>query len=78
MLNIGTENIGFAPIRGALFLDAGNAWDYNYTGLRGSFGFGLRGLFMGGIVLRIDIGKQTDFRSISENWFTQFFFGWDF
>ena len=78
MLNIGTENIGFAPIRGALFLDAGNAWDYSYPGLRGSFGFGLRGLFMGGIVLRIDIGKQTDFRSISEDWFTQFFFGWDF
>jgi hypothetical protein len=78
MLNIGTENIGFAPIRGALFIDAGNAWDYSYPGLRGSFGFGLRGLFMGGIVLRLDIGKQTDFRSISENWFTQFFFGWDF
>ena len=33
---------------------------------------------MGGIVLRVDIGKQTDFRSISEDWFTQFFFGWDF
>ena len=78
MLSIGSENIGFAPIRGALFIDAGNAWDYDYPGLRGSFGFGLRGLFMGGIVLRLDIGKRTDFRSISENWFTQFFFGWDF
>ena len=70
--------IGVAPIRGALFLDAGNAWDYNRPDLVGSMGIGVRGLFLGGLVLRLDVGRRTDFHSIDNNWFVQFFFGWDY
>ncbi|MGH1366093.1 MAG: hypothetical protein ACRBF0_21215 [Calditrichia bacterium] len=69
----------FPGIRGALFLDAGNAWNGNdYDGLVGSFGFGARVNLGGFLVLRYDVGRKTDFNSINNNWFTQFFFGWDF
>ena len=78
LLNTRTFSLGMAPIRGALFLDVGNAWDFEFPGFIGSYGFGLRGLFMGGLVLRLDIGRKTDFRSPDSDWFSQFFFGWDF
>jgi hypothetical protein len=82
VLNVGSFAIGMAPIRGALFLDAGQAWEDaredDPRGIIGSYGIGLRGLFMGGLVLRLDIGRRTDFRSKDSRWFTQFFFGWDY
>jgi dipeptidyl aminopeptidase/acylaminoacyl peptidase len=69
----------FPGIRGALFFDAGNAWNGNDFGrMLGSAGFGFRFNFGGFLVLRLDIGRTTDFESISRKWFTQFFFGWDF
>jgi outer membrane protein assembly factor BamA len=75
-------SIGFPSIRGALFFDAGNAWNgtwqWDQEGLLGSFGLGLRMRFIGYLVLRLDIGKKTDFKTISDGIFTQFFFGWDF
>jgi hypothetical protein len=70
--------LGFQSIRGALFLDAGNAWNDKWQGLLGSMGFGFRMNFGGFLVLRLDIGKKTDFKRITSDWFTQFFFGWDF
>ena len=78
ILKIGTTDIGFAPIRGAIFFDVGNAWDDEFPGLIGSFGFGLRGLFAGAFVLRLDIAKRTDFTKISNKWYTQLFFGWNY
>ncbi|MFH1852855.1 MAG: BamA/TamA family outer membrane protein [Candidatus Neomarinimicrobiota bacterium] len=78
MLNFSRGGIGVSPIRGALFLDAGNAWDNERPDLIGSLGFGLRGLFLGGVVLRLDIGRHTDFKTIDRDWFVQFFFGWDY
>jgi hypothetical protein len=75
-------SIGFPSIRGALFFDAGNAWDgpwqLNHEGLLGSFGLGLRMRFIGYLVFRLDIGKRTDFSHVQNGVFTQFFFGWDF
>jgi outer membrane protein assembly factor BamA len=75
-------SIGFPSIRGALFFDAGNAWDgpwqWNHEGLLGSFGLGLRMRFVGYLVFRLDIGKRTDFHQLQDGLFTQFFFGWDF
>jgi outer membrane translocation and assembly module TamA len=69
----------FPGIRGALFFDAGNAWNGNDFGrMLGSAGFGFRFNFGGFLVLRLDIGKTTNFQSVSRKWFTQFFFGWDF
>ncbi|NOX88430.1 MAG: hypothetical protein GXO77_05335 [Calditrichaeota bacterium] len=68
----------FQGIRGALFLDAGNAWNNKFPGFKGSFGFGIR-LNLGNVlVLRLDIGRKTDFKSIGKKTITQFFFGWDF
>ncbi len=71
-------SFGFNGISGALFLDAGNAWNNDFGQLYGSFGVGARlrlGYFL---VLRLDVGRRTDFRHISGNNYTQFFFGWDF
>ena len=77
--------IGFNSIRAALFLDAGNAWDDEFKNINewsesliGSFGLGFRMRLIGFLVLRLDFGKRTDFNSVSDGIFTQFFFGWDF
>ena len=70
--------LGFQSIRGALFVDAGNAWNDKWRGLLGSMGFGFRMNLGGFLVLRLDIGKKTNFKRITSDWFTQFFFGWDF
>lgn len=78
VLNTRSFALGMAPIRGALFFDVGNAWDQEFPGFIGSYGFGLRGVFMGGLVLRLDYGKRTDFHSKDSPLFSQFFFGWDF
>ena len=83
-LRSGSFALWIGPIRGALFLDVGNAWDAEFPGFRGSYGVGLRGLFLGGLVLRLDRGRRTDFHSVDRphlvdhRRFTQFFFGWDF
>lgn len=71
-------SIGFNGIRGALFFDAGNAWNDKREGLLGSFGLGVRLRFAQLLVLRLDMGRRTDFKTISSSNFTQFFFGWDF
>ena len=65
-------------MRGAVFFDIGNAWTNQLEDMRGSIGFGLRGRLLGAFVLRLDIGKTTDFNKLSEYLFTQFFFGWNY
>jgi len=72
--------ISFWSIRGALFVDAGSAWDNQYTQTYGSIGGGLRMNLGGVLVLRYDVGKRIEdnFTSIQGGLFTQFFFGWDF
>ena len=72
--------LSFWSIRGALFADAGSAWDKRYTETLGSVGGGLR-LNLGGVlVLRYDLGKriENNFRTLQQGIFQQFFFGWDF
>ncbi len=71
-------SLGFQSIRGALFFDAGNAWNKRYEGLKGSFGVGVRLNLGNMLVLRWDIGRKTDFNSITNETVTHFFFGWDF
>jgi len=78
MINFTNGRIGFAPVRGALFVDAGNAWDFEFPGFIGSFGLGLRATLMRSIVLRLDIGKRTDFEKVQKNLFVKFFFGWNY
>ena len=77
-LNLGNTKIGFFPVRSAIFVDVGNAWDYDFPGFIGSFGIGIRGAFMRQLVLRLDIGKRTDFKSIQKDLFVKFFFGWNY
>ena len=70
--------LSFQAIRGALFFDAGNAWDDNFERLFGSFGLGARVSLGGFIVLRFDFSKTTDFRKISKDTDFDFFFGWSY
>jgi len=77
-LNFGKSKIGFFPVRSAVFVDIGNAWDYDFPGFIGSFGIGIRGALMGQLVLRLDIGKRTDFKSVQKELFVKFFFGWNY
>lgn len=73
-------DINFSQFRGALFLDAGNAWDTDYPGTLGSYGIGIRYNLAGAIVLRYDIGRKWthSLGNIGASPFYQFFFGWDF
>ena len=69
-------------IRGALFFDAGNAWDNsdNYVETRGSIGGSLKINAFGFLILRYDVGKriENNFTHLQSGLFHQFFFGWDF
>jgi len=72
--------LSFFSIRGALFVDAGGAWDRTYTETLGSVGGGLR-LNLGGVlVLRYDMGKRLEdnLSHFQDGFFHQVFFGWDF
>lgn len=88
-VNFPFGGVGFSAIRGAAFLDLGNGWDDQMDELLGSMGFGIRWRVGGFLVLRLDMGRKLTISDpdqisqflkpdISRNWFTQFFFGWDF
>lgn len=72
--------LGFFGIRGALFADAGGAWDTQYKSTLGSVGTGIRFNLFNVLVLRYDIGKkiENNFTKFQPSLFYQFFFGWDF
>lgn len=89
IVNFPFGGMGFNAIRGASFVDLGNAWDDKLTNVLGSMGFGLRWRFGGFLVLRYDIGKKFSFNNtrslldpgkfeMQKGMFQQFFFGWDF
>ena len=81
--------MSFNAIRGATFIDIGNAWDDRMNDVLGSIGTGFRFRIGGVLVLRFDFGKRfsishidhlsknTKF-GIQHGLFKQFFFGWDF
>jgi Tol biopolymer transport system component len=70
--------ISFHSIRGALFFDAGNAWEDKFDQLYGSFGIGARINIGYVIVLRFDVSRKTDFEKIDRKTDFDFFFGWNF
>jgi len=72
--------ISFWQIRGAVFADAGGAWDRAYKETLGAVGGGVRLNFGGVLVLRYDMGKRVErnMTKLQSDWFHQFFFGWDF
>jgi len=70
--------VGFQAIRGAVFADAGKAWEKELGRLYGSLGFGARlslGYFS---VLRFDWAWTTNFHKINSGPNFDFFFGWNF
>ncbi|MBI5475277.1 MAG: PD40 domain-containing protein [Ignavibacteriales bacterium] len=73
-------SISFFGIRGALFADAGNAWDEHYFETLGAVGGGIRLNLGNVIVFRYDIGKRVEenLKRFQSGLFYQFFFGWDF
>jgi hypothetical protein len=72
--------LSFFAFRGALFFDAGSAWDDAYRETLGSVGGGVRLNLGGYMVLRYDVGKriENNFNRFQDGIFHQFFFGWDF
>lgn len=70
----------FPYIRGAVFFDAGSAWDDVYGDNLGSVGLGARMNLFNVVALRYDFGKriENDFKQFQNGYFHQFFFGWDF
>ena len=70
--------VSLSAIRGALFFDAGNAWEDRFDQLYGSFGIGARISLGYVVVLRFDFSRQTDFKKISSHTDFDFFFGWNF
>jgi len=81
--------VTFNGLRGALFVDAGNAWDHRLEQVLGSTGFGIRMNLAGMLLLRFDLGRKFTITEpnkfyrpaswdMENRWFTQFFFGWDF
>ncbi|MBD3170774.1 MAG: hypothetical protein GF307_14960 [candidate division Zixibacteria bacterium] len=71
-------NFDFRAIRGALFFDAGDAWDDDFDRLKGSFGLGARVNLGAFVVLRFDFAHRTDFKTVSKKTYFDFFFGWNF
>jgi len=73
-------DLAFPPFQGAIFFDAGNAWDKTpgYPGLLGSLGLGVRFSLGGPLVLRFDFARRTDFHAISNDTKFDFFFGYNY
>ncbi|MCI0512678.1 hypothetical protein L0128_05660 [candidate division KSB1 bacterium] len=89
LVNFPFGGIGFSSIRGAAFVDVGNAWDQQLDQILGSYGLGVRFRLGGFLVLRLDYGRKfhvdhlrphptSAFWKLQPGTFTQFFFGWDF
>jgi hypothetical protein len=75
-------NMYFPQIRGAAFVDIGDAWSggLDPSDFKGAMGIGWRLNLFGVIVLRFDMGKKFNFKNkrLEPKIFTQLFFGWDF
>ena len=71
-------SIGLQAIRGAVFFDAGNAWESDFGRLQGAMGVGARVALGYLVVLRFDWTRQTDFKTIAPRTRFEFFFGWNF
>jgi hypothetical protein len=77
-LDLAIGDVELTALRGALFVDAGNAWSREFDEIKGSIGAGTRVALGGVFVLRLDASRRTDFRSIGNDTQWDFFFGWDY
>ena len=81
--------VRFPPLRGALFVDAGQAWNRGEYDERvlGAAGVGFRMSLVPGFVLRVDVGRRYSFAAAHESEadrayfkrrFVDLFFGYDY
>jgi len=79
-LVLGPGTLELPGIEGAVFADAGNAWEKfeKIPRPRGSFGLGLRMSLGGYFVLRYDLARQTDFQTVRPGWEREFYVGFDY
>jgi WD40 repeat protein len=81
--------VRFPPVRGALFVDAGQAWNHSEYEERvlGSMGLGFRMSLVPGFVLRLDVGRRFVLAAVQESpadrgyfrrRFVDLFFGYDY
>ncbi len=80
VLGLPMGNLGLPPVQGAVFLDAGQAWEEGETPdtVRGSFGLGFRTNLFGIIVLRLDVSRLTDFKRVDPGTEVDFFVGYNY
>lgn len=79
MVHLPMGALEFPSIQGALFVDAGQAWDEgNPPPLVGSIGGSLRMGLGGVLVLRLDLARRTDFETVGDKSHWEFFIGWNY
>ncbi len=80
VLGVPFQSLELPGIEGAVFADAGNAWEKfeKFPRPKGSFGLGLRMSLGGYFVLRYDLARQTDFTRIKPGWEREFYVGFDY
>jgi len=78
-LGLPMGNLELPGVEGALFVDAGSAWDRGQSPeWRGAYGMGFR-LGLGGLlVMRLDVGRRTDWKRFSPSTHIDFFIGWNY
>ena len=80
VLGVPFQSLELPGIEGAVFADAGNAWEKfeRFPSPKGSFGLGLRMSLGGFFVLRYDLARQTDFQRVKPGWEREFYVGFDY
>lgn len=80
ILGLPMGNIELPGVQGAFFLDAGSAWAEGWPPPEwyGVYGFGMRMGFGGFLVLRLDMGRRTDFEKFGDTTHSRFFIGWNY
>ncbi|HET9951152.1 MAG TPA: BamA/TamA family outer membrane protein [Candidatus Eisenbacteria bacterium] len=80
VLGVPFDGMALPSIEGAVFIDAGNAWEKweSTPAPIGSLGFSFRTNLGGYAVLRYDMARRTDFRAVEPVWHQEFYVGFDF
>ena len=80
VLGLPFDGLELPAIDGAVFADAGNAWEKfeAFPDPKGALGFSLRTNLGGYMVLRYDVARRTDFKDIEPGWHREFYLGFDF
>jgi len=80
VLGVPLRGLELPAIEGAVFADAGNAWEKFESVPRplGSFGLGFRMNLGGYLVLRYDLARRTDFQDVKPGWHKEFYVGFDY